>query len=83
VAASFEPTKALDGGDDGLDLVRRLIDELPTALAVEGVALLEIGSDQDSAVADYARSAGPWTVTVHNDLAGLPRVVELARGDGP
>jgi release factor glutamine methyltransferase len=83
VAASFEPTNALDGGDDGLDLVRRLIDELPTALAAEGVALLEIGSDQDAVVADYADGAGIWSVTVHNDLAGLPRVIELVRGDGP
>jgi release factor glutamine methyltransferase len=83
VAASFEPTHALDGGDDGLDLVRRLIDELPTALSAEGVALLEIGSDQESAVVDYASSAGLWSVTVHRDLAGLPRVVELARAAGP
>jgi len=32
VAASFEPRVALDGGDDGLDLVRRLIERLPAAL---------------------------------------------------
>ena len=83
VAASFEPTNALDGGPDGLDLVISLVSELPAALTTEGVALLEIGAGQESAVERHARSVDPgWRVTVHNDLAGLPRVVELARG-GP
>ncbi len=81
VAASFEPSNALNGGADGLDLVRRLIDELPTALSADGVALLEIGAGQESAVEEHAHSvARRWTVSVHNDLAGLPRVVELTPG---
>jgi release factor glutamine methyltransferase len=81
VAASFEPTLALDGGEDGLDLVRRLMSELPAAVAQNGIALFEIGAGQESAVEEHARSVLPgWTVSVHNDLAGLPRVVEFARG---
>jgi HemK-like putative methylase len=64
IAASFEPVNALDGGDDGLDLVRRLIGELPTALAAEGVALMEIGAGQESTVEEYARDVVPaWDVT--------------------
>ena len=46
IAASFEPRMALDGGPDGLDLVRRLLSLLPEVLAPAGVALLEIGADQ-------------------------------------
>ena len=81
VAASFEPTMALDGGDDGLDLVRRLIDQMPTKLTVFGSALLEIGAEQESGVRDYVRSALPrWKVAVYEDLSGLPRVVELTSG---
>jgi len=82
VAASFEPAIALDGGGDGLDLARRLINELPTALSADGVALLEIGAGQESAVELHAHSVDPdWKVSVHNDLAGLPRVVEIAAGE--
>src|SRR6185295_9831709 len=46
IAASFEPRLALDGGPDGLDVIRSLLARLPTALADDGVALVEIGADQ-------------------------------------
>lgn len=80
VAASFEPVLALDGGTDGLDLVRRLIGQLEGAVRDGGVALLEIGADQAEAVRTSVATALPdWDVVVHNDLAGLPRVAELSR----
>jgi release factor glutamine methyltransferase len=80
VAASYEPTLALDGGADGLTFVRRLMDRLPVVLAPGGTALLEIGTDQADAVAAL-RPAG-WPVVVHDDLAAWPRVVELTRPAG-
>ena len=55
VAASFEPVLALDGGPDGLDLVRRLLDGLPAVLAPGGTALLEIGSDQGASAPEEAQ----------------------------
>ncbi|MDQ3871854.1 MAG: peptide chain release factor N(5)-glutamine methyltransferase [Chloroflexota bacterium] len=77
-AAGFEPRDALDGGPDGLSLVRRLLGRLPMALAGRGAALLEIGSDQAEAVRDAAARALPgWILTIHPDLAGDPRVAEL------
>ncbi len=80
VAASFEPVTALDGGADGLDLVRRLIRQLPSALTANGVALLEIGSDQANATQAAAAELGEgWQSVVHKDLAGRARVVEIAR----
>jgi len=79
-AIAFEPRLALDGGADGLDLVRRLLGELPRVLAGGGVALLEIGAGQDDAVRAAAAEALPdWSTTFHPDLAGVPRVVELER----
>jgi release factor glutamine methyltransferase len=82
VAASFEPRVALDGGPDGLALVRRLLPQLPLALIAGGVALLEIGADQADAISAAVTMALPaWSATVHEDLAGRPRVVGLTRGD--
>jgi release factor glutamine methyltransferase len=79
VAASFEPALALDGGPDGLDLVRRLLDGLPGILAPDGQALLEIGHDQGaSASAEATQRLPGWSAAVHPDLGGRPRVLVVA-----
>lgn len=81
IAASFEPRVALDGGADGLAIIRRLLAQLPRALAYDGVALLEIGADQAQALDAEAAVVLPgWMPTIHDDLAGRPRVAELSRG---
>jgi release factor glutamine methyltransferase len=83
VAASFEPAGALDGGADGLDLIRTLIAQLPEELRPMGSALLEIGADQSDAVLQAAGSLGEgWRSGVHDDLGGRPRVLEINRLDG-
>ncbi|MEP7378218.1 MAG: peptide chain release factor N(5)-glutamine methyltransferase [Chloroflexota bacterium] len=82
IAASFEPRVALDGGADGLAIVRRLLAQLPAALADDGLALLEIGADQgDPLGAAVAALLPDWMLTIHDDLAGRPRVAELTHGD--
>jgi release factor glutamine methyltransferase len=80
IAASFEPRSALDGGPDGLDMVRGLLARLPDALADGGVALFEIGGDQGADAPDAAATVLPgWTATVETDLAGLPRILRVSR----
>jgi len=80
IAASFEPRESLDGGPDGLDLIRSLLERLPQVLAPDGVALLEIGADQGEAGARAATTVLPsWRVGVSRDLAGQPRVLRLDR----
>lgn len=80
VAARFEPQLALDGGSDGLVLMRRLLTQLPMVLVPHGAAFLEIGWDQAGAVtAATSESLPGWTCRVHADLGGRPRVVELER----
>ena len=69
-----EPRLALDGGPDGLDLVRRLAERAP-ALVPGGWLLLEIGCGQTAAVADLLRDAGACEVAVEKDLAGIERVM--------
>jgi release factor glutamine methyltransferase len=80
VAASFEPTVALDGGTDGLTIIRRLLASLREALASEGVALLEIGADQGSDARAAAAEVLPdWEASVETDFAGLPRILRVTR----
>ena len=77
-AVRFEPALALDGGEDGLDLVRRLLPRLPVLVRPGGTALLEIGSDQVGAVETaVAERVSAWSMTVLPDLSGAPRVVQL------
>jgi len=78
VAAGFEPRLALDGGADGLDLVVRLLSLLPSVLATGGTAALEIGAGQAEAATNAAAALLPGCfATVHPDLAGIPRVLEV------
>ena len=80
VAASFEPALALDGGDDGLKVIRRLLARLPADLAGDGVALLEIGADQaETGPAVVAGVLPGWDARVELDLTGRPRVLRVSR----
>ena len=77
-----EPRLAVDGGEDGLELVRRLVAQLPDHLADGPVAvLLELGGGQSTLVADWVTEAlGGGEAAVHRDLAGNRRVLEVRRG---
>jgi release factor glutamine methyltransferase len=66
----YEPAVALYGGDDGLDIYRRLV---PAAAAASFVAF-EIGGWLGEAVSDLLRAAG-YETEVGQDLAGIDRVV--------
>ena len=74
-----DPVLALDGGGDGLDLVRALLTDLPRLLASGGSAVLELGEDQADAVAVLAGPVGLAVVRRVRDLSGCERVVVLQR----
>jgi release factor glutamine methyltransferase len=76
-----EPLLALDGGPDGLELIRRLLAGLPRATVPGALALLELGVDQAGDVAALTRDVLPgWTLSWRADLAGVQRVAVL---EGP
>jgi release factor glutamine methyltransferase len=70
-----EPSLALDGGPDGLDLVRRLVASAPALLRAGGALALEIGAGQADATAALLDAAGFQDVRRRRDLGGVERVV--------
>ena len=72
-----EPRQALDGGNNGLDAIRIVLNEAPAHLAPNGALLIEHGHDQQTDVKTLARERGYRTVAARRDLSGLPRFVVL------
>jgi release factor glutamine methyltransferase len=70
-----EPALALDGGGDGLDVIRRLVVQAAAALAPGGWLLLEAADDQMTALAEVFELSGFTALRVWNDLAGQRRVM--------
>ncbi|MCB9687135.1 MAG: peptide chain release factor N(5)-glutamine methyltransferase [Alphaproteobacteria bacterium] len=71
--SQHEPRRALDGGRDGLDVVRRLVTQA-SQRARTGL-LMEIGHDQAGRAADLLRRAGFVDIRTWDDLQGIARVV--------
>ena len=71
----FDPLLALDGGPDGLAPYRIIAAQAAGWLTERGQVLVEIGHDQGAAVSALFLEAGFDDVSVHQDLAGLDRVV--------
>ncbi|MEX1308984.1 MAG: peptide chain release factor N(5)-glutamine methyltransferase [Candidatus Sulfomarinibacteraceae bacterium] len=77
VEVGHDPVAALDGGPDGLDLVRRLVGDLPRLLRPCGGAVLELYEDQADPVAELAAAAGLGVARRIKDPGGCERVVVL------
>lgn len=76
----FEPHLALDGGEDGLDLFRRILDLAPTALGPGGALAVELFEESLDDAAELVRAQGGWArVEVREDLTHRPRVLLAVR----
>ena len=75
----WEPHEALYAGPDGLSAVREIVREARGWLAPGGLLVVEIASDQGSAVAASAEARGYERVRIERDLAGLERVLVAMR----
>jgi len=78
---NHDPILGLDGGADGLDAYKIILSRLKEHLFRDGITLLEIGYDQENDVMRLSKESRFALRTVHNDLAGNPRVVDISRGD--
>jgi release factor glutamine methyltransferase len=75
-ALPYEPKIALNGGEDGLDIIREIIKQAPGKLKKRGALLLEIGLGQSDEVKNLLTKAFPGSIVeVHKDLAGIDRIV--------
>jgi release factor glutamine methyltransferase len=73
-----EPTLALDGGFDGLDLLRKLITSAPKFISPDGLILLEIESSKGKETLSLAYNTFPAaSIHLHRDLAGQDRLIEI------
>jgi len=72
--ANHEPKTALDGGKDGLDAIRHLIDTAPEFLQNGGLWLIEIEARQGKAVQQLLQENGNYhKIEIRKDLAGIDR----------
>jgi release factor glutamine methyltransferase len=79
----FEPHAALFGGADGLEVVRRLLDEGAAHLAPQGRLIVEFGFGQDAAIRQLAAGAGWNVIHIREDLQRIPRTAVLSRSTAP
>ena len=73
--AAFEPHLALDGGADGLDIFRRLLDVAPALLKPGALFAVELFETAAEPAAELCRAAGFTDVRVASDMTGRPRFV--------
>ncbi|RDB57907.1 peptide chain release factor N(5)-glutamine methyltransferase [Paraeggerthella hongkongensis] len=79
--ADFEPELALDGGSDGLDVLRRLLPWCGAALKPGGAFAFELHEGHLDEAAALAREAGFQDVRIVRDLAQRPRVLTARKAD--
>lgn len=71
----YEPMLALDGGKDGLDFYRNIINQAKNYINQNGCIVFEIGYNQGGQVKSLLENAGFVNINVKQDLAGLDRLV--------
>ena len=80
--ADFEPALALDGGDDGNDILRRILPEAMRLLKDGGALAVELHETRLNAAADLACEAGFSDIRIVRDLADRPRVLTCRKERG-
>jgi len=80
--ARWDPHAALDGGPDGLDAYRTILDGIGRVMAPQGWVVFEVGAGQAAAVSELAAAHGlataPLTWPLLRDLGGIVRCVVAA-----
>jgi len=79
----YEPTMALAGGEDGLDRIKQMLEQMPGKLSYGACFLLEIGQGQGEMVTSLIKSYFPEvSIELISDLGGIERVVKVVLQEG-
>jgi release factor glutamine methyltransferase len=74
----FEPRTALDGGENGLDYIRQLLEQAEDRINTNGCLLLEIGQNQKKGLSNLIRSFFKRAnFEFISDLSGIQRVIKI------
>ena len=75
----WEPDRALNGGEDGLDFYRKILSRAAGYLKERCYLLFELGVGQAEAVAEFAVNSGFNNVSIKKDFAGIERILKAER----
>lgn len=81
--SAYEPREALDGGPDGMGVIRRIIAGAPEVLRPGGWLLMEIGEEQAGPLASLMAAEGFSGIQSRHDLRGVERYIGGRWGEGP
>jgi len=73
----FQPKKCYNGGENGLEYIKKLINDLPNHLSKKGQCFLEYDPRQTNEIVDYLRKTN-FKFKIMKDLAGYDRVIHLS-----
>lgn len=71
----FDPALALDGGEDGLTIIKRLIESIPGKIAPNGLVALECGEGQAQPVRNFLARQNYRDVSIMKDYRGIERIL--------
>ncbi len=71
----FDPALALDGGKDGLTIIKRLIVSIQSKLAPNGLIVLELGQGQAQRVLDFLADQNYRDISIKKDYQGIERLL--------
>lgn len=74
-----EPELALDGGNDGLQLIRQMIPQVWKALAKNGILLIETGEYNAAETRELLQQQGFANVSTYTDIGGQPRLTKAEK----
>ena len=76
----FDPELALDGGKDGLTIVKRLIESVPGKIATNGMIALELGHGQAQRVLGFLADQNYRDMSIRKDYQGVERLLMARYG---
>jgi release factor glutamine methyltransferase len=76
----FDPAPALDGGKDGLTIIKRLIESVPGKIVSNGLIALEVGQGQAQEVSGFMADQNYRDISIRKDYQGVERLLIARHG---